>query len=141
MKEKMEETTQTAQDERRKYRRLRRQTPVETGRLTYPVNNDTFVKGTSADISLGGIKMNVDQKFEEGTLLQVKITLPGWHQHHPGFVKVLEDSIGSPLTAICEVMRCNESEAGEFETAARFVNIDPDDYVAFQNYLDKEIKN
>ena len=131
-----EETS--ARTERRRYPRLQKQTKVLTGKVTYPIDEDNFVTGNSENISLGGILMHTGQAFEEGALVQLKITLPGWHKHHPGFMKVLEDSIGSPMTAICEVLRC-EKKGGDYTTAARFINIDPDDFVAFQNYIEKQL--
>ncbi len=138
MQDKQEMLQETANKERRRYPRLNKRTSVRTGKLTYPVNDEDMQAGTSENISLGGVLVNSSEMYEEGSLVQLKITLPGWHRHHPGFIKVLEDSIGTPLTAIGEVLRCRQTEGG-FTTAARFVNIDPDDFIALQGYLEKEL--
>ena len=84
--------------------------------------------------------MHTSQQYEDGSLLQVKLTLPGWHKYHTGFLKVLEDSIGTPLTAVCEVLRC-ERAGKEFSTALRFINVDPEDFMALESYLDTQINS
>jgi len=137
MKTATEASQKSLQTERRRYTRVPKQTTVTMGKVTYPMDDAAFVKGKTENISLGGVKMNLPSRFEEGTLVQMKITLPGWQRHHPGFIKVLENSIGSPLTAIGEVMRADKSANG-YAVAARFVNIDPDDFVALQKYLEKQ---
>jgi len=126
----------TLKAERRKYPRLKKRSHILAGKVTYPIDEENFATGISENISLGGVMLDSGKAFEEGSLMQVKITLPGWHKYHPGFIRVLEDSIGSPMTAICEVMRCEQSGQG-YAIAARFINIDPDDFIAFQDYLEK----
>jgi hypothetical protein len=139
MPEATETKKMTSKTERRKYPRHKKRADILAGEVTYPVNEDNFARGFSENISLGGIMMNTKNQFEKGSLIQLRITLPGWHKCHPGFIRVLEDSIASPLTAICEVLRCEQAEPG-YATAARFINIDPDDFVGFQSYLDKQTR-
>lgn len=136
---KLQESTQVA--ERRRHPRLKKRAKILTGKVTYPIDEDNFARGVSENISLGGVMVNTEKQFEKGSLIQLKITLPGWHKYHPGFIRVLEDSIGSPLTAICEVLRSERTGEG-FATAAKFINIDPDDFAGFQGYLEKQsVKN
>ena len=131
--------TSTTTD-RRRYPRLDKKARLQSGFLTYPIKDEDFAVGTMDNISLGGIKMHSSRQYEDGSLLQIKLTLPGWHKYHTGFLKVLEDSIGTPLTAVCEVLR-SEREGREFTTALRFINVDPEDFSALECYLDKQINS
>jgi len=136
---KTEEQVQTSSiTDRRRYPRLEKKTRLQSGLLTYPINEDEFAVGNMENISLGGIKMHTPEKYEDGALVQVKLNLPGWLKYHTGFLKVLEDSNGTPLSAICEVLR-SKREGKKYTTAMRFINVDPDDFIALESYLDKEI--
>jgi hypothetical protein len=137
MAETMETKRTTCKAERRIYPRIKTKAKILTGQVTYPIDEDNFARGISNNISLGGIMVNTETHFEKGSLIQLRIELPGWHKFHPGFIGVLEDSIGSPFIAICEVLRCEQSDQG-FATAAKFINIDPDDFVAFQGFLEDQ---
>jgi hypothetical protein len=136
MKNQAQKSITLKKSERRRYPRCEKKTRVETGRVTYPLNDSDFARGSIRNISLGGVLLEIPEEFETGTLIQLRITLPGWHKYHPGFLKVLEDSIGTPFSAIGEVLRCKK-ENGRYTTAARFINIDPDDFISLQNYLEK----
>lgn len=132
-----EQNSVLASTERRLYPRFKKNTKVATGQLTYPLLDDDFVEGLMKNISLGGALLNLPEKLEEGSLVQLKLKLPGWQKHHPGFLKVLEDSVGTPLSAICEILR-SKKVGDNYETAARFINVDPDDFIAFKQYLSTE---
>ncbi len=123
--------------DRRQFARIPKKVTVQANILTYPINDEQSSKGKSKNLSQGGILIEMPEKYETGVLLQVEITLPGWRKSHPGFIKVLEDSIGSPFTAICEVVR-SEYNGKCFDTAVKFINIDADDKRALEGYLDKE---
>jgi c-di-GMP-binding flagellar brake protein YcgR len=123
--------------ERREFPRIPKEVTVEANLVTYPVNETDFSKGKSKDISQGGILLHLNEQFAPGALLQVRITLPGWRKNHPGFLKVTEDSIGSPFTAVCEVVRTN-MVGDVYQTAVKFVNIDEDDYRALKGYMKKQ---
>jgi len=110
------------------------------GKLTYPVNDENMKSGTIENISLGGLLMTSPAQYDKGTIIQVKIALPGWHKNHPGFIKVMENSIGSPFTAVCEVLR-TQKKADKYQIAVKYINIDPDDFIAYEGYLHKEFSN
>ena len=136
MKVQVQKSITFKKSERRRYPRCEKKTRVETAKVTYPLNDDDFARGRIRNISLGGVLLEIPEEFETGTLIQLRITLPGWHKYHPGFLKVLEDSVGTPFSAIGEVLRSTE-ENGQYTTAARFINIDPDDFISLQSYLEK----
>lgn len=123
-------------DEKRKYPRIEKKVSVKTNKLTYPINDDEFCLGMLQNLSQGGVLIRIPEYYEPETLLQVKLTLPGWRKSHPGFIRVDEDSIGSPLTTICKVVR-TERTGSEYATAVKFVNIDRDDNIALEGYLEK----
>lgn len=123
--------------ERRQFERIPKEVTVKANMVTYPINETGFSDGKSKNLSAGGILLQLNSEFNAGAILQVKITLPGWRKNHPGFIKVTENSIGSPFTAVCEVVR--SKKIGDiFETAVRFINIDEDDYKALLGYLRKQ---
>ncbi len=124
-------------NERRQFERIPKEVTVKANMVTYPINETEFSDGRSKNLSAGGILLQLNSEFNAGAILQVKITLPGWRKNHPGFIKVTENSIGSPFTAVCEVVR--SKKIGDiFETAVRFINIDEDDYKALLGYLKKQ---
>jgi hypothetical protein len=122
--------------EKRKYPRIEKNVSVKTNKLTYPINDDEFCSGRLKNLSRGGVLITIPERYKPETLLQIKLTLPGWRKTHPGFIRVYEDSIGSPLTVICEVVRAKKI-GSEYETAVKFVNIDRDDNIALKGYLEK----
>ncbi len=126
----------SAVDEKRRYPRLEKNVGVKTSKLTYPINDNEFCSGRLKNLSRGGVLITIPEYYKPETLLQIKLTLPGWRKNHPGFIRVYEDSIGSPLTAICEVVRA-EKIGPEYETAVKFINIDRDDNIALKRYLQK----
>ena len=127
---------QTSVDERRKYQRVPKEVSVQINKITYPINDNEFASGKSMNISQGGVLLNLTDEYQPGDILQIKVTLPGWRKNHPGFINVMEDSIGSPFSAICEVVRSSR-EGDLYATAVKFVNIDKDDFTALNKYLSK----
>ena len=119
----------------RRYLRLKKKIPVETGKVTYPLDDKGFAKGTTENISLGGVLIDTPKKLDTGALVQLKISLPGWYRYHPGFLKLLGNSKDTPFMATGEVLRCDKIK-DQYVAAARFINVDPDDYIALQGYLE-----
>jgi PilZ domain len=126
--------------EKRTTQRVSKEVKVETNRLTYPLNDDDISSGTTKNLSREGALLKLNDGYDNKTLLQIRITLPGWRKSHPGFIRVYEDSIGSPFTAICEVIRSKKS-GDAFETAVKFINVDIDDLQGLNGYLEKQISN
>ena len=122
--------------DRRGSERISKAVTVKACRIVYPINETDMSEGRVRNISKGGALMDIPQEFESGELLQLYITLPGWRKSHPGFIRVMEDSIGSPFTAIGKVIRVENCEES-YETAVKFINIDPDDYCALEGYIEK----
>jgi c-di-GMP-binding flagellar brake protein YcgR len=124
--------------ERRKYPRLDKNTIVDAIEVTYPINDDQYSRGKTDNISQGGLMMKISDHFEVGSLLQMKIRLPGWQKNHPGFIRVLDKTGKTPLKAIAEVIRAEEN-GDQFEVATKFINLDPEDYIALQHYLGRKL--
>ena len=77
MKEQAQKSSASPTTERRRYPRCEKKTRVETGRVTYPLNEEDFAQGKIRNISLGGVLLDIPVQFETGTLIQLRITLPG----------------------------------------------------------------
>jgi len=123
-------------DDRRSCNRISKDVTVKACRIVYPMDETDMSEGKVRNISKSGALVDVPQEFESGELLQLYITLPGWRKSHPGFIRVMEDSVGSPFTAIGKVIRVENCEE-RYETAVKFINIDPDDYCALEGYIEK----
>ncbi len=124
--------------ERRNSLRLKRNVSLEAGKIEYPLTNLQTAPGRTVNISRNGVRFTTDKEYEPDTLLQISVTLPGWTRHHPGFIRVYENSLGRPFTAVGKVTRCEHTSLG-YDVAARFVNVDPDDAVGLEGYLDKQL--
>jgi len=123
--------------ERRNALRLKRNVSLEAAKIEYPLKDMETTPGRTVNISRNGVRFTSDMEFERDTLLQISMTLPGWTKHHPGFIRVYENSLGRPLTVVGKVTRCDHTSLG-YDIAAKFVNVDPDDAVGLEGYLDKQ---
>ena len=136
----MEEQTtmdkRSAIGEKRKYPRIEKNVSVRTNKLTYPIKDDEFCSGKVNNLSRGGFLITIPEYYKPETLLQIKLTLPGWRKTNPGYISVYENSDSSALTVICEVVRAEKAGA-EYETAVKFINLDRDDNIALKGYLEK----
>jgi hypothetical protein len=122
--------------ERRTSPRIVRGSDIETSRIEYPMGSSSVVTGRMSNLSSGGVQFSCQQEYAPDTLLQMSMTLPGWTRHHPGFIRVYENSIGRPFTAVGRVLRCDRTAEG-FSVATKFVNVDPDDLQGLSKYLQK----
>ncbi len=120
--------------ERRESSRIKRSMAIKATRIEYPMSLVVSAEGAMVNLSRGGVQFTCSKEFDLNSLVQLNMTLPGWTKHHPGFIRVYEDSIGRPFTAVGEVLRCEKS-GDDYSIATRFVNIDPDDMIGFEGYL------
>jgi hypothetical protein len=120
--------------ERRESPRIKRSMAIKASRIEYPMSLAISTEGAMVNLSRGGVQFTCSKEFDLNSLVQLNMTLPGWTKHHPGFIRVYEDSIGRPFTAVGEVLRCDKS-GDEYSIATRFVNIDSDDMIGFEGYL------
>ena len=120
--------------ERRKSPRIKRSMAIKATRIEYPMSLAVSTDGDMDNLSRGGVQFTCGKEFDLNSLVQLNMTLPGWTKHHPGFIRVYEDSIGRPFTAVGEVLRCDKS-GDDYKVVTRFVNIDPDDMIGFEGYL------
>jgi hypothetical protein len=120
--------------ERRRFQRIPEEITVKANIVTFPADESTCVHAKSRNLSMGGILLRLDTRFETGSILEVKIALPDWRKDNPGLDMKSEAHIELPLAAICKVVRSRK--VGEiFETAVSFVNMEEDDYQALKGYL------
>ncbi|MDY6856869.1 MAG: PilZ domain-containing protein [Thermodesulfobacteriota bacterium] len=124
--------------ERRSCIRLPKNTRVEYHALKYPLDNMDIEEATVKNIGGGGLMFESNRIIEVGTVIQVDITLQGWHKFKPGFFKVHESSISRPVTAIAEVVRTEEIIKEErYEIGVKFINIYEDDLKGLIEFMDK----
>ena len=124
--------------ERRSFMRLPKNTRVEYHRLKYPLDYKNIEEATVKNIGGGGLLFESNHIIDVGTILQLDITLQGWHKFRPGFLKVHESSISRPVTAIAEVVRVDEIiREKRYEIGVKFVNIYEDDLKGLIEFMEK----
>ena len=123
--------------DRRKFRRIPKEVPIEIKRLSYPLPEEPGESALGRNLSEGGISFVVSIPYEPKNSVTLKINITGWHGYKKTFSRILDVSSEFPLTAIGEVVWCKKlSEDSEYEVGIKFLDIYEDDYRAFVKYLD-----
>jgi c-di-GMP-binding flagellar brake protein YcgR len=89
-----------------------------------------FMKGSIRDISRGGCALIMDRQCKVGQFVEVKMTL---------------NSTGAPLTALGEIMRCEQvPTSGKFNHGLRFHGLSPAEDRAILDFINRrtaELRN
>ncbi|MFH1624594.1 MAG: PilZ domain-containing protein [Pseudomonadota bacterium] len=124
--------------EKRAFARLLKESKVEYNKLEYPLKNQKVWTGRIKNIGGGGLLFETDHMIDSGTVLRLDITLQGWHNYRPGFLKMNESYTSKPITAIAEVVRVEEVSKGEkYHIGVKFVNTYEDDLKGLLSFLEK----
>ncbi len=126
-------------EERRSFKRLPKGVSLEVTKLKYPIPANPDEEARSSNISGGGTAFFSKKAYEPGFVLGLDIKIDDWSAYKKPFSRLSD--ISNPkentLTAISEVVWCNKLEDGSgHEVGVKFVNIEKDDFEAFQKYLD-----
>ncbi len=127
--------------ERRKYTRLPKNYTVELTALSFPMNSQPTHAATSADISAGGMRVEVDAPYRMGDRLRVRVRIPFLNKYAPTFFKVYENDVDQYLEAIAEVVRIEHEYAyGRRTLGLKFLDLDSDSVIALKNMIDKAVR-
>lgn len=120
----------------RQFPRLPKEVAVEVSELSYPLPTSAQEIAVSKDISPKGLCFRAAGLFRPGTLLTLKINLPGWQHHKRKPAVLLDDGkIDRPLNSLAEVVWCRDVGDGGKDVGVKFVNIHEDDYQALVKML------
>ncbi|MCK4856669.1 MAG: PilZ domain-containing protein [candidate division Zixibacteria bacterium] len=123
---------------RRQFIRIPAHCQVVVQKILFSAKGDTEAWGKVKNIGAGGILFISEKECRPDDMLKVTITLPGWKKHHPQFLRVYEDDITPPMTAVCQVLRSMKLDDGQYELAAKFINVYEDDLTGLQRFIETE---
>jgi len=124
------------EEEKRKYQRIPKKSAIQIQELTYPISNNSELKGMGEDISVGGVRLISTTGFEPKTVVNLKIDISGWNEYRRSFSMVRDIASEPPLSVIGEVAWCRPLGSAEFEIGISFNNIYEDDFRTLARYLD-----
>ncbi len=107
-------------DDRRKYKRKRKQSIVHFQVVESKEKPGHEQEGTLVDYSLGGMRISANEPIKKNTKIYIKLDSEEWGQE----LTVIWNKPGSSLIEVIgSVMWCLESPEtpGEYEMGARFV--------------------
>jgi c-di-GMP-binding flagellar brake protein YcgR len=131
-------TSQTTTKNRRQFLRIPAQCRIVAQKILFSAKADTETLGEARNIGAGGLLFVSKAGYHKDDLFKVTISLPRWKKHHPQFLRVYEDDITSPMTAVCQVTRTEQLPDGTYEIGAKFVNIYEDDRTGLQRFIEVE---
>ena len=131
-----------SQSERRVYTRLPKNYNVEVSALTFPMNSQPTLRAKSADISAGGMRVEVDGTFRMGDKVRLRVHIPFLNKFTPSFFKVYENDVDQYLEAIAEVVRIeHEYSYGSRTYGLKFLDLDSDSVAALKNMIDRAVRD
>ncbi len=124
--------------ERRQYIRIPKEYRVEIQKLSYPLHSEDKIQVSSADISLGGVRVSCSQRFDPGQKIQIRVYIAGLNKYHPGYFKVFENDVGQYIQAVAEVSWVQEKVPLQmYDLGCKFLDVYEDDWQALRGLLAK----
>ncbi|MBN2499072.1 MAG: PilZ domain-containing protein [Deltaproteobacteria bacterium] len=121
--------------ERRQFDRLERDDEVRIKEYTFPERQGSL-PARILDISGGGLQLETDRFFSEGTLLKIEMRFTGWQRFTRGFLKHFGQAAHQPLVVLAEVLRCKGVVPGaRYEVGVAFSGIDAAQQEALIRYI------
>lgn len=131
--------TQLTDSERRRYYRLPKPFSVQAFEFSFPMSSRPCVDTTCVDISGGGLCLESPQRFEEGSVIHVKVHIPTLNKYSGGFFKSHENDVDQYLSAIAKVAWVEPSH-GQYLLGVQFTDIDWDTQQALNRLIDKTVR-
>lgn len=127
--------------DRRQYTRLPKNYSVEVRAFCFPVNSQPKLTAKSADISAGGLSVELAANYCKGDKLQVKVCVPCLNKFMPGFFKVYENDAEQYLQAIAEVVRVERGASPDTRILGlRFIDLAEDSFIALKKMVEKAVR-
>jgi hypothetical protein len=124
---------------RRQFLRVPSNCNVVAEKIHFSAKANTEVFGEVKNIGVGGLMFVADSDCHENDMFKVTITLPRWSNasSYPRTPDVF-DLTPNDLTTVCQVIRSKPTEDGQFEVAAKFVNVYEEDMDGLRHFIDGE---
>ena len=124
--------------ERRKYYRMPVDHLLEFREYRLSEGKDNPKMSNLKNVSGGGVLFESDSVLPVGTLLKMKLKIPGWQKHKTEFLKHDWGSSIEPLVALGYVVRIEEMEDGKnYEVGVVFECVDDDHRNALIKYIEE----
>ncbi len=125
-------------EERRKYYRMPVDHLLEFREYSLSEGQDNLKMNNLKNISGGGVLFESDSFLSIGTLLKMKLKIPGWQKYKTEFLKHDRVSTTEPLVALGHVVRVEEMEDGkDYEIGVVFECVDDDHRNALIKYIEE----
>ncbi len=109
---------------------------MEVQDFIFPLKGQKKTEVESADISVGGLRVICNRRFQENQQVQVRVFIASFNKYHPGFFKVFESDLGQYLQAVAEVAWVKERiPLTSYEVGLRFVDLYEDDWQALRKMI------
>jgi len=121
--------------ENRKYERLPNRVIVHFEKISFPLGISGNKKQVqSANISPGGIAIELNTALETGDVLNMEIIIPEYYKYNPSY-KYTDLITDLKINAIGTVRFQKRKRANLYETGIEFSSIDIDDRHALKRYI------
>ncbi len=123
--------------EKRKFYRMPMEHLAEFREYDLSKSDSELIPSKVKDVSGGGVLFESTIALQVGSLIKVKLNLPGWHKHKTEFIKPDWKSTNEPLVTLGHVARVEELKEGElYEIGIIFTCIDEDHRNALTKYIE-----
>lgn len=122
-------------DESRNYDRLPMEHLIEFSEYDFS-GSSTVIPSKLKDVSGGGVQFESSQYLELGTVLKMKLNIPGWDKHKTEFLKADWQSATEPLVTLGKVVRVERGRGGTYDVGVAFECIDEDHRNAVMKYIE-----
>ena len=98
------------------------------------------IRAVTKNLSAGGMLFESSREYPVGTLLRLKLSVPGWEKFKTEFYKVDTVSRSEPVTILASIVRIEVLEPEKkYEIGICFVGIDQGHQIALSKYIDKHV--
>lgn len=132
--------TQSSTTNRRKFIRIPSSCRLSTQKILFSTKADAASSGQAQNIGAGGVLFVADRDYHRNELVKMMIALPSWKGDH-GHLFPADDNGGtSAIMAICQIIRCKQVSPGNYEVAAKFVDVYEDDLMSLKSFIEHEVE-
>lgn len=129
---------QVSTKNRRRFVRVPANCKVAAQKILFFARGDLEIWGEAKNIGAGGILFTSPQQCCKDDMLKVTLTLSSFADDYPQVMNVSEQEQGTPITAVCQVLRSRRLPTGGFELAASFVNVYRDEMTSLKQFIESE---
>jgi len=124
--------------DRRRFVRLPRECVVQYGEFRFSTQKIAQYKEMTGNISAGGVMIETEREYSPGTLLKLKIRVPGWEKYKTEFLKLGQTSLSEPFVVLGKVVRLKRVDPEHYEIGIHFVSVDEGHREALERYIDQK---